>query len=65
LTVKRFTGWILALTGGVAAAWGAVSVMTGASATRLNVTSDLSVDAMTTGLAGLAVLTIGLVWIRD
>ena len=63
--MKRFTGWILAVTGGVAAAWGAVSVMTGASQARLNLASNLSVDAMTTGLAGLAVLTIGLVWIRD
>ena len=63
--MKRFTGWIMAVAGGAAAAWGAVSVMTGASAARLSVTSDLSVDAMTTGLTGLAVLTIGLVWIRD
>jgi hypothetical protein len=55
----------LALTGGAGAAWGAVSVMTGASAARLTITSDLSVDSMTTGLAGLAVLTVGLVWIRD
>jgi hypothetical protein len=65
LTVKRFTGWILAVTGGVAAAWGAVAVLTGTSQSRFNVTSNLSVDAMTTGLIGLAVLTVGLVWIRD
>ena len=63
--MKRFTGWILTLTGGAAAGWGAVCVVTGSSQTQLNVTPDLSVSALTTGLIGLAVLTVGLVWVRD
>jgi hypothetical protein len=59
------TGWILIITGGVGAAWGAVSVMTGASQTPLEITRDVSVNAMTVGLIGLAVLTVGLIWVRD
>lgn len=63
--MKRLTGWFLALAGGAAAAWGAVSVLTGSSRARLDITPELSVNAMVTGLAGLAVLTIGLIWVRD
>ena len=63
--MKRFTGWILAISGAIAAGWGAVSVMTGSSGHQVSITSTLSVSALVIGLAGLATLTIGLVWIRD
>jgi hypothetical protein len=55
----------LAGVGTVGAAWGAVSVLTGSSSARLAITPELSVSALATGLAGLAVLTIGLIWVRD
>ena len=58
-------GWILTVAGGLAAVWGAAHVIVGDSRARFDVTPDLSVNALTAGLAGLAVLTIGLVWVRD
>jgi hypothetical protein len=63
--VKRLIGWVFAISGGLAAAWGAMCMMTGSMQDRLDLTPELSLNAMTTGLAGLAVLTIGLVWVRD
>ncbi len=63
--MKRFIGWMLVLTGGVAAAWGGVSVLTGSTHTRVELGSNLSADALTGGLAGVAVLTVGLIWVRD
>ena len=63
--MKRFTGWLLVIAGGIGTAWGAVSVMTGSSSARVDITSTLSVTALTVGLAALAVLTVGLIWVRD
>lgn len=63
--MKRFTGWIMTITGGITASWGAVAVMTGTSSARVSITDDFSVTAMALGLVGLAVLTIGLIWVRD
>ena len=45
--------------------WGVAAVLTGSTSARLALGSDLSVDALTGGLAGVAVLTIGLIWVRD
>ncbi len=47
------------------AGWGCLSVLTGSSRARLEFGSEFSVDALTGGLAGVAVLTIGLIWARD
>ena len=63
--VKRLIGWGLAIAGGGVAVWGGACVVTGDSRARLDITPDLSLSAMTAGLAGLAVLTIGLIWVRD
>jgi hypothetical protein len=63
--VKRFIGWGLTLAGGAAAVWGGTCVITGYSTSRLHVSPELSVSALTVGLAGLAVLTLGLIWVRD
>lgn len=64
-TVKRFIGWMLVLAGGAAAVWGGTCVLTGTSRARMDFGNDFSISAMTGGLAGLAVLTIGLIWVRD
>jgi hypothetical protein len=63
--VKRFIGWGLVLAGGVATLWGGYSVLTGSTSASIPITSDVSVNALTGGLVGLAVLTVGLVWVRD
>ena len=62
--MKRFFGWVLALAGGVAVVWGAVNVMSGQSEAKVNLGS-VSIDALTGGLVGLAVGTLGLIWTRD
>ena len=53
------------LVGAVAAGWGAVNVMTGSSRATVSFGPGLSINAMTGGLIGLALLTIGLIWVRD
>jgi hypothetical protein len=64
--MKRFIGWGLVVLGGAATIWGGFSVMTGESErARIAVTHDFSINALTCGLIGLAVLTLGLVWVRD
>ncbi|HJZ59281.1 MAG TPA: hypothetical protein VKE74_30330 [Gemmataceae bacterium] len=60
--MKRFFGLVLAIIGGVATLWGGYCVLTGASEAKFN---PLPVKALYGGLAGLACLTIGLVWTRD
>jgi hypothetical protein len=59
------TGWILTIAGGVGVVWGAVCVLTGASETRVTLSNDVSLSALTVGLISLAVGTIGLLWVRD
>jgi hypothetical protein len=39
--------------------------MTGTSESRMHFTPEFSLSAMTVGLCGLAVLTLGLIWVRD
>lgn len=63
--MKRFIGWGLVLAGGAATGWGAVAVLTGSSEARMHITPDTSVSALVGGLIGLAVLTVGLLWVRD
>ena len=63
--MKRMTGWILTIAGGLGVLWGGVCVLTGASETRLTLSNDVSASALTVGLISLAVATIGLIWVRD
>jgi hypothetical protein len=60
--MKRFMGWIFAGVGAVVTLWGGFCVLTGASNAMLD---PLPVKALYGGLAGLACLTLGLVWSRD
>jgi hypothetical protein len=63
--MKRFLGGVLALAGGVAVIWAGVHMLSGSSDTRITFTDTISVNAMTGGLIGLVLLTLGLVWARD
>ena len=63
--MKRFIGWLLTISGGGITLWGGVSLLTGNSQTRVQLTHDLSVTALTGGLVGVALLTVGLIWVRD
>jgi hypothetical protein len=60
--MKRFIGWIMALVGAVGTAYGGYYVMAGQSKAYLD---PVPVPAMYGGLAGLSLLTIGLLWVRD
>jgi multisubunit Na+/H+ antiporter MnhB subunit len=63
--MQRMLGVSLAIAGGVAVLWAAYYVMTGQSDYSVRITDNFSVTALTGGLAGLAVLTLGLIWVRD
>lgn len=63
--MKRFTGWILTFLGGSATIWGAVAIVTSSTQKRLSITDDFEPTALAVGLVGVAVLTIGLIWVRD
>jgi hypothetical protein len=63
--MKRFLGLFLTLSGAAAVLWAGYYVLTGQSSTQLYVTDDFSVSALVGGLAGLALFTLGLVWVRD
>jgi hypothetical protein len=63
--MKRFLGLLLAAAGAGLALWGGYHIMNGKTSTRIAVTDDLAVSALAVGLAGVAVLVIGLVWARD
>ena len=63
--MQRMLGVALAIAGGVAVLWAAYYVMTGQTSYSVRITDNFSVSALTGGLAGLAVLTLGLIWIRD
>lgn len=60
--MKRFVGWLLAGAGLVGTGWGGFLMMSGASSAKMD---PLPVTAMTGGLIGIALLTVGLVWARD
>jgi hypothetical protein len=63
--MKRFIGWLLTVVGVAATLWGGFAVLTGTAESRLTLTQDVSVNAMTEALVGLAALTVGLIWVRD
>jgi hypothetical protein len=63
--MKRFIGMFLAIGGGAAVLWGGYHTIIGESSTRIAITHDFGLSAMMVGLIGLAVFTVGLVWLRD
>jgi hypothetical protein len=63
--MQRLFGVFLAIAGGIMILWAAYYIMTGQSSFRLRFTDDFSISALTGGLAGAAVFTIGLIWLRD
>ncbi len=64
-TMKRFIGLMMASAGAFAALWGGYHCLVGDASTHLELTNDVSVSAMTSGLIGIAVFTVGFIWTRD
>jgi hypothetical protein len=63
--VKRLIGYGLSIVGGIATLWGGVALLTGSSQMQVAITPEFSPSALTVGLVGAAVLTVGLIWVRD
>jgi hypothetical protein len=63
--MQRLFGVFLAILGGIVILWAAYYIMTGQSSFRLQLTHGYSVSALTGGLTGAALFTVGLIWIRD
>ena len=63
--MKRLIGLTLAVAGGIVFLWAGIHALTGNTATKIAITPDFSVTAITAGLVGTAVFTVGLLWVRD
>lgn len=63
--MQRLFGVLLAIVGGITILWAAYYIMTGQSSFRLQLTDSFSVSALTGGLAGAAIFTVGLIWLRE
>ncbi len=63
--MQRFIGLVLTLAGGAATLWGGFHCLTGNATRTVAITDSLSVSALVVALAGAAVLTVGLIWVRE
>jgi hypothetical protein len=63
--MKRFMGWVLALIGAVGVVWGGYHLLGGRSEAKVTLAQGVTINGLTGGLIGIAVLTIGLLWVRD
>jgi len=63
--MRRILGLLFTITGGIGILWSAYYIMVGQASTMLKVTDTFSVSALTGGLTGAALFTIGLLWIRE
>jgi hypothetical protein len=62
--MKRFIGMLLTGTGAVAAIWGGYQALVGQTSNIITI-NNFTVSALTVGLTGVVVLTVGLLWMRD
>lgn len=65
VTVKRMLGIVLAVVGGTGVLWGGFCLLSGEAHARFDITSDVSVTPMPAGLAGAALVVLGLVFTRE
>ena len=63
--MRRALGLVFALVGGGAILSAGYYIMTGHSSAPINLTDDFAVTATTAGLAGAAMFTVGLLWLRE
>jgi hypothetical protein len=63
--MKRMMGLLMTMVGGIAILWAAYYLMVGQASTLLRITDNFAVSALTGGLTGAALFTIGLLWIRE
>lgn len=58
-------GLFLTIGGGIAVFWAAYYLMVGDASAVLKITDDFSVSSLTGGLVGIAMFTMGLIWLRE
>jgi hypothetical protein len=63
--MKRFIGLLVTLVGAAAAGWGGVHIVNGEAEAVLEFSKGIGLSALVLGLAGVACLSLGLVWMRD
>lgn len=63
--MQRFFGLLVTITGAALVLWAGYYVMTGESTAPLRITDDFTVTATAGGLVGVALFTVGLIWVRD
>lgn len=63
--MKQFSGILLAVTGATATLWSGYHLVAGESGIRIAVVRGFSVSALTIGLFGVVLLTLGLLWLRE
>jgi hypothetical protein len=63
--MKRFIGLLLTAVGAVAVLWGGFHIFTGGSGVKLAITDTFAITALTSGLVGSALFSVGLLWMRD
>jgi hypothetical protein len=63
--MKRFIGLLLTGLGAVAVLWGGYHVLAGESNVQVAITDKLAITTLTSGLVGVALISLGLVWMRD
>jgi hypothetical protein len=62
--MKRFTGLLLTGIGAIATIWGGYQALVGQTSTLVTI-NNVAISALTVGLIGTVVLTVGLLWMRD
>lgn len=58
-------GIVMVGLGGAGVLWGGFCLLTGASTARVDITYDYSITPLPAGLAGAALLVVGLVFARE
>jgi len=63
--MKRFMGLVLMGLGTAGTLSGGYHVLIGESSNHISITHNFAITALVGGLAGVACLSIGFVWMRD
>jgi hypothetical protein len=63
--MKRFIGLLMTAAGVTATLWGGYRVLTGQSSAQIVIAEGFAITALIAGLAGVALVSIGFVWMRD
>lgn len=63
--MKRFIGLLVTGVGILATLWGGYHIISGESATKITITQNFAITALASGLLGVALISFGLISMRD